>query len=78
VTDDRLAQVNRRIAEILLVDASLVTPDAKLDDLGATSLVKVELVVALEETFGLNVSEAEFARIASVGDLYALVQAGSE
>ena len=60
--------------ETLSVDASKVTPEASFaDDLDADSLDLVELVMALEEEFGIEVPEEELDGIETVGQAYDLV-----
>ncbi len=60
--------------EVLSVDESAVTPEAKFgDDLDADSLDLVELVMALEEEFGVEVPEDELEGIETVGQAYELV-----
>ena len=62
--------------EVLAVDASQVTPEASFaDDLGADSLDLVELVMALEETFDIEVAEDELKDITTVGQAFELVYA---
>ena len=62
--------------EVLAVDASKVTPEASFaDDLGADSLDLVELVMALEETFDIEVGEDELKEIKTVGEAFDLIYA---
>ena len=57
------------IVEQLGVDAEEVVPTASfVDDLGADSLDTVELVMALEEEFHLEISDEDAEKIATVGD----------
>ncbi|EJB56184.1 acyl carrier protein [Helicobacter pylori Hp H-29] len=57
------------IAEQLEIDVSQVTPEAKfVKDLGADSLDVVELVMALEERFGIEISDEQAEKIVNVGD----------
>ena len=57
------------IVEQLGVDPSEVTPDASFaDDLGADSLDLVELVMAMEDEFGLEISDEDVEKIHTVGD----------
>lgn len=57
------------IVEQLGVDASQVTETAKfVDDLSADSLDTMELVMALEEEFSLEIPDEDAEKIASVGD----------
>ena len=60
--------------DVLSVSADQVVPDAKFaDDLDADSLDLVELVMALEEEFGVEVPEEELEGIETVGQAYDLV-----
>jgi acyl carrier protein len=64
--EDRVKEI---IVDQLGVDAAQVTERAKfVDDLGADSLDTVELVMALEEEFGLEIPDEDAEKIASVGD----------
>ncbi len=57
------------IVEQLGVDEDQVTEDAAfVDDLGADSLDQVELVMALEEEFGLEIPDEDAEKIARVKD----------
>jgi len=57
------------IVEQLGVDAEEVVPTASfVDDLGADSLDTVELVMALEEEFHLEISDEDAEKITTVGD----------
>ena len=63
-------KVKSIIVEQLGVDEEEVTPDASfVDDLGADSLDTVELVMALEEEFGLEIPDEEAEKLQTVGDV---------
>ena len=52
------AEVKQIVVEHLGIDESKVSPDAKfIDDLGADSLDTVELVMAFEEKFGVEIPD---------------------
>jgi long-chain acyl-CoA synthetase len=51
-----------------------VTADTTLDELGLSSLERVELMMALEEAFQVTIDEARFAAARTIGDLDPLVQ----
>ena len=58
------------------IDPGVVVPEASLvDDLGADSLDTVELVIAFEETFGIDIPDADVARNKTVQDMIEYVQA---
>ena len=62
-------KVKQIISEQLGVDEGEVTPSASfVDDLGADSLDTVELVMALEEGFGLEIPDEEAEKIRTVQD----------
>lgn len=63
-------KVKEIIAEQLGLEANEITADAKVkDDLGADSLDMVELVMELEEAFGLKIAEEEMQQILTVQDI---------
>jgi acyl carrier protein len=60
-------KVKHIIVEQLGVDEDEVKPEASfVDDLGADSLDVVELVMALEEEFGLEISDEDAEKLATV------------
>ncbi len=62
-------KVRSIIAEQLGVKPEQVTPQASfIDDLGADSLDTVELVMALEEEFGVEIPDEEAEKLVTVGD----------
>ena len=64
--DERVKQI---VAEQLGVDEEQVTDDASfMDDLGADSLDTVELVMALEEEFDVEISDEDAEKIQTVKD----------
>ena len=68
-------QVRKIVVEQLGVDASAVVECASfMDDLGADSLAIVELVLALEEQFKLDIPESETEKIQTVGDAIAYIE----
>jgi acyl carrier protein len=64
------------LASELGVDADKVTPDARFkEDLDADSLDLVEVVLALEEKFGIEIPDDEIAGVKTVGEAADLVVA---
>ena len=65
-TSDRVKKI---VVEHLGVDEGTVTDNASfIDDLGADSLDTVELVMALEDEFGLDIPDEEAEKIKTVQD----------
>ncbi len=68
-------KVKKIIIDQLGVDEAEVTPEAKfIDDLGADSLDTVELVMALEEEFGIEIPDEDAEKIATVQDAVAYIR----
>lgn len=65
--EDIIKKVKEITSEQLGVDESQIAPEAKfVDDLGADSLDTVELVMALEEEFDLEISDEEAEKLTTV------------
>lgn len=75
MADNIEEKVKDIIVEQLGVDASQVTPEAKfVEDLGADSLDTVELVMAFEEEFGIEVPDEDAEGLQTVGDVLRYVE----
>ncbi len=69
MTDEIAEKVKEIIIEQLSVDADKVVSEASfINDLGADSLDTVELVMAFEEKFGLEIPDDDAEKIVSVQD----------
>jgi acyl carrier protein len=71
--------IDQRVKDIIVeqlgVKAEQVVPTAKfIEDLGADSLDTVELVMALEEEFGIEVPDDQAEKLQSVGDVIKYVE----
>ncbi|MGN8341009.1 acyl carrier protein [Helicobacter pylori] len=63
------------ITEQLNVDATQVTPEAEfVKDLGADSLDVVELIMALEEKFNIEIPDEQAEKIVNVGDVVKYIE----
>lgn len=68
-------KVKEIIAKELEVDVKQLTAEAKfIEDLGADSLDIVELVMALEEEFGLDIPDEDADKLKTVGDAMKYLQ----
>ena len=71
-------RVKEIICEQLGVEENEVTPAAKfIEDLGADSLDTVELVMAFEEEFDLEIPDEEAEKITTVGDAIQYIKQNS-
>lgn len=70
--DERVAEL---IVEQLGVSPQEISPDASfMDDLGADSLDIVELVMAMEETFDIEIPDDDAAKIEKIRDAVSYVR----
>ena len=74
MSDETFARFRKCAVEVLSVDEDRIVAEAKFgDDLDADSLDLVELVMALEEEFGIEVPEEDLEGIETVGQADDLV-----
>ena len=74
MSDENFERFKKCAVDVLSVDAAQVTREASFaDDLDADSLDLVELVMALEEAFDIEVPEEELEGVTTVGQAYELV-----
>ena len=72
---DTADRVQKIVVEHLGVEADKVTEDASfIDDLGADSLDTVELVMAFEEEFGIEIPDEDAEKLQTVGDAIRYLQ----
>jgi len=75
MADNIEAKVKEIIINELGVEPEKVTPDASfVEDLGADSLDTVELVMAFEEEFGMEIPDEEAEQLQTVGDAVRYIQ----
>ncbi len=74
--DTVLEKVKEVISEQLGIEDtdSITTETTFIDDLGADSLDIVELIMALEEEFDMEIPEEEAEKITSVGDVVSYIE----
>jgi len=74
-----MADIEQKVRDIIInelgVDADKVTPEASfVEDLGADSLDTVELVMAFEEEFGMEIPDEDAEKLQTVGDAISYIQ----
>jgi acyl carrier protein len=75
-----MGAINEKVIDIIVdklgVDRSEVTPEAVfVDDLGADSLDLVELIMAMEEEFGMEIADEDAEKLRTVQDVITFVSA---
>ena len=79
MADNTAAKVKEIIINELGVDPERVTPEASfVDDLGADSLDTVELVMAFEEEFTIDIHDEDAEQMRTVGDAIAYIAENAE
>jgi acyl carrier protein len=68
--DDVLGEVRSVFAAVAKIDPGAISPEKSLsEDLDVDSLTLIEVVVAIEDKFGLLIPDDEWQRFSTVGDL---------
>ena len=68
--DEIYAELSRTLSEELEIDAARIAPEARFkEDLQADSLHLVELVIELEDRYGISIPEDEARDLATVGSV---------
>ena len=79
MSDTPETRVKEIIVEELGVEADKVTPEASfVDDLGADSLDTVELVMAFEEEFEIDIPDEDAEQMRTVGDAISYIEKNAE
>ena len=63
------------VRNLIDVDDAALVPTAHLrDDLGITSIERVELITALENQFDIDIRDADALRLTTLGDVFSVVE----
>ena len=69
-SEEIFEKIKNIIVEQLQVSDTAITEESSfIDDLGADSLDLVELIMALEEEFGIEIPDADAEKVVTVGDV---------
>ena len=69
-SEEIFEKIKNIIVEQLQVSETVITEEASfIDDLGADSLDLVELIMALEEEFGIEIPDTDAEKVVTVGDV---------
>ena len=74
-SEEIFEKIKNIIIEQLQVSETAVTEEASfIDDLGADSLDLVELIMALEEEFGIEIPDSDAEKVVTVGDVVSYIK----
>lgn len=62
------------IATKTKLSADDIRPDLNLEESGLDSFARIELIMVIEDTFNIELSDAESANVATVSDIVALIK----
>lgn len=70
-------QISEQLTELIAaktkLDASIIKPDLNLEASGLDSFARIELILVIEEKFGIELSDSESANIATIDDLINII-----
>lgn len=76
---DIAVRIKKVVAKNLETDESRITPDSKfVEDLGADSLDQVELIMAFEEEFSIEIPDEQAEKIQTIADAIKYVETHSK
>lgn len=73
--NDTLQKIVTIIAQTLNVDEKTIAPSMTLEALGADSLDRLEMIMKVEELFGIDISDDDEAHIKTIQDMVDTVHA---
>ncbi|HEV2916276.1 MAG TPA: acyl carrier protein [Candidatus Babeliales bacterium] len=62
-------KISAIVAEKLSIDKSTITPESTLQDLGADSLDMVEIIMQIEEEFGIQINDEEAEKLNTMAEV---------
>lgn len=70
--------ISQKLSELIATKTKLnaddIRPDLNLEDSGLDSFARIELILVIEETFDIELSDAESANIATINDIVTLIK----
>ena len=74
--DNAISQrLSKVIAEKTKINADDIRPELNLEDSGLDSFARIELILVIEQEFGIELSDSESANIATIADLISMIEA---
>lgn len=72
-SEDTFSKVTTLVAEKLNIDKSRITQTSTLTDLGADSLDLVEIIMKMEEQFGIEINDEDAEKMNNMADVVAYI-----
>jgi len=72
--DQISVQVRQLLAEQLTIDFTKITEQSTLNELGADSLDRVEIIMKIEDLFGVEISDDDADRLTGVDSIIAYLE----
>ena len=69
----KIDTIKKILADQLEIDERTITEDTAIEDLGADSLDLVEIIMNIEEEFGITVDDSDIESLKKVGDIAAYI-----
>lgn len=66
--------VSQIVADLLSIDSTTITLDSSFDELGADSLDMLEIIMKIEETYSIEISDEQAASIKTIKQMVEKVQ----
>lgn len=70
--------INQRLSKIIAKKAKLnqedIHPELNLEDSGLDSFARIELILIIEEEFGIELSDSESASVTTINDIVEIIQ----
>jgi len=67
-------RLNKVIAEKTKMDVSDIRPELNFEDSGLDSFARIELILMIEQEFGIELSDSESANVNTVADITGLIE----
>lgn len=74
LTDSQRAELKNKVCDILEIDPAEVNDDARFEDLGADSMLALEILALLDREYGLNLDNSVLADMETMNGIYSIVE----
>lgn len=74
LTDSQRAELKNKVCDILEIDPTEVNDDARFEDLGADSMLALEILALLDREYGLNLDNSVLADMETMNGIYSIVE----